>query len=110
MSAIGSEPIPVEGKGIVRMCVSQYKDNNGLDHPIDPEIEDVHWVPWSPIDVLATPSLSEQNMYLFVGPRGNESTMPGFTDQALCEYEKFVQTEDSSGDPVLVLKLGMLHL
>ena len=30
------------------MCVGQYTDSNGMNHPIDREIEDVHRVPWSP--------------------------------------------------------------
>ena len=68
---IDSTPLHVHGKGVVRMCVGQYVDKDGLHHPIDLEIKDVSWVPWSPMNVLATPSLVEQIICLFTGRRGN---------------------------------------
>lgn len=69
------EPTPVESKGVVRTCVGQYMDCNGLCHPIDLEIDDVYWVPWSPMKVLETPALGGQNIHLFTVPRGNELRM-----------------------------------
>ena len=51
---IGSESIPVQVKGVLRVCVGQYMDCNGLCHPIDLEIDYVYWVKWSPMNVLAT--------------------------------------------------------
>lgn len=54
---LGSTPMDVHGKGVVRMCVGRYVDKDGLHHPIDLEIEDVYRVPQCPMNVLATPSL-----------------------------------------------------
>ena len=51
------------------MYVEQYVDHDGLSHPIDLEIENVYWVPWSSMNVLATPETNKQNMFLFTGPR-----------------------------------------
>ena len=42
---LGSAPLPVHGKGVVKMCVGQYVDHDGPSHPIDLEIENVYWVP-----------------------------------------------------------------
>ena len=36
---IGSTPLDVLGRGVVKMCVGHYVDHNGLSHPIDLEIE-----------------------------------------------------------------------
>ena len=69
---IGSTPLDVLGRGVVKMCVGHYVDHNGLSHPIDLETEDVYWVPQCPMNVLATPCLTERNMYLYTGPRVNE--------------------------------------
>ena len=78
---LGSTPLPVQGKGVVKMCVGNYMDHNGLSHPVDLEIENVYWVPYSSMNVLATPEINRQNIFLFTGPRGNELIMPGFASQ-----------------------------
>ena len=46
---LGSTPLPVQGKGVVKMCVGNYMDHNGLNHPVDLEIENVYEVPYSSI-------------------------------------------------------------
>ena len=69
---IGSTPLDVLGRGVVKMCVGHYVERNGLSHPIDLEIEDVYWVPQCPMNVLATPCIAEKNICLYAGPRGNE--------------------------------------
>ena len=69
---IGSTPLDVLGRGVVKMCVGQYVDHDGLSHPIDLEIEHVYWVPQCPMNVLATPCIAEQHICLYTGPRGNE--------------------------------------
>ena len=69
---LGSTPLPVQGKGIVKMCVGNYMYHNGFDHQVDLEIENVYWVPHSSMNVLATPEINPQNIFLFNGPRGNE--------------------------------------
>ena len=66
---IGSTPLDVLVRGVVKMCVGHYVDHNGLSHPVDLEIEDLYWVPECPMNVLATPYIAEQNMYLCTGPR-----------------------------------------
>ena len=66
-TTIGSTPLDVLGRGLVKMCVGHYVDHNGLSHHI--EIEDVYWVPQCPMNVLATACIAEQNMYLYPGPR-----------------------------------------
>ena len=38
---LGSTPLTVQGKGVVKMCVGNYMDHNGLNHPVDLEIENV---------------------------------------------------------------------
>ena len=38
---LGSTPLPVQGKGVVKMCVRNYMDHNGLSHSVDLEIENV---------------------------------------------------------------------
>ena len=39
---LGSTPLPVQGNGVVKMCVGNYMDHNGLNHPVDLEIETVY--------------------------------------------------------------------
>ena len=78
---LGSTPVPVQGNGVVKMCVGNYMDHNGLNHLVDLEIENVYWVPYSSMNVLATPEINTQNIFLFTGPRGNELIMPGFANQ-----------------------------
>ena len=85
---IGSTPLDVLGRGVVKMCVGHYVDHNGLSDPVDLEIEDVYWVPQCPMNVVATPCIAEQNIYLYTGPRGNELYMPGFVDQTLGSFSK----------------------
>ena len=58
-------------------------DHNGLSHPVDLEIENVYWVPYLSMNVLATPEINAQNIFLFTGPRRNELIMPGFANQKL---------------------------
>ena len=88
------------------MCVGHYVDHNGLSPPIDLEIEDVYWVPQCPMNVLATPCIAEQNMYLYIGPRGNELYVPGCADQSLGVLGTCTQEMDHDGDPVIVFYLG----
>lgn len=66
--------------------MGQYVDRDGVSHPIDLEIEDVYWVPWCPMILLATPALVEQNAFVFTGPRGNELYTPGFANLKLGKY------------------------
>ena len=80
---LGSTPLPVQGKGAVKMCVGNYMDHNGLSHPVDLGIETVYWVPYSSMNVLATPEINTQNIFLFTTPRGNELIMPEFANQTL---------------------------
>ena len=78
---VGSNPLEIRGKGIVRMCLGEMIDHNGIRHPIDLELEDVYYVPDCPINLMSTAVLSKQNVSLFTGPRGNELYMPGFATQ-----------------------------
>ena len=64
---LGSTPLPVQGKGVVKMCVRNYMDHNGLSHPVDLEIENVYWVPYSSINVLATSEINTQNIFQSTG-------------------------------------------
>ena len=68
------------GKGVVTMCIEHYMDHNGLSHPVNLEIENVYWVPYSSMNVLATLEINTQNEFLFTGPRGNDLIMPGFAN------------------------------
>ena len=103
---LGSTPLPVQGKGVVKMCVGNHMDHNGLNHPVDLEIENVYWVPFSSMNVLATLEISTQNIFLFTGPRGNELIMPGFAIQKLGKFFDCEQEVDYAGSPVLVFNLG----
>ena len=103
---LGSTPLPVQGKGVVKTCVGNYMDHNGLNHPVDLEIENVYWVPYSSMKVLATPEINTQNIFLFTGPRGNELIMPGFANQKLGKFFDCEQEVDDAGSPVLVFNLG----
>ena len=103
---IGATPLDVLGRGVVKMCVGHYVNHKGQSHPIDLEIEDVYWVPQCPMNLLATPCIAEQNMYLYTGPRGNELYMPEFVDQSLGVFGKCTQEMDHDGNPVIVLNLG----
>ena len=58
------------------------------------------------MNVLATPRIAEQNMYLYTGPRGNELYMHGFADQSLGVYDKCTHKMDHDGNPVIVFNLG----
>ena len=58
------------------------------------------------MNVLPTPCIAEQNMYLYTGPRGNELYMPRFADQSLSVYDKCTQEMDHDGNPVIVFNLG----
>ena len=68
---IGSTSMTILGCGVVKMCVGHYVDQAGLSHPIDLEIENVYWVPWCLMNVLATPCLAEQHICLYTVPPGN---------------------------------------
>ena len=103
---LGSTPLPVQGKGVVKMCVGNYMDHNGLSHPVDLEIENVYWVPYSSMNVLATLEINRQNIFLFAGPRGNELIMPRFAGQKLGKFFDCEQDVDNAGSPVLVFNLG----
>ena len=103
---IGSTPLDVLGRGVIKMGVGHYVDHNGPSHPIDLDIEDVYWVPQCPMNVLATPCIAEQNMYLYTGPRGNELYVPGFADQSLGVFDKCTQEMDHDGNPVIVFNQG----
>ena len=78
---VGSATIDILGKGTIRVCAGTYVDFEGISRSFHLDIEDVYWVPQCPINLLATESLRKQNMYLYTGPRGYESTIPGFADQ-----------------------------
>ena len=39
---IGSTPLDVLGRVVVKMCVGHYVHHDGLSHPIDLELEDVY--------------------------------------------------------------------
>lgn len=38
---IGSTPMPVFGRGVVKMCMGHYVDHDGMCYPLDLEIEDI---------------------------------------------------------------------
>ena len=103
---VGSEPLDILGKGTIRFCAGTYVDFESISRSIDLEIEDVHWIPQRPINLLATESLRAQNMYLYTGPRGNELTIPGFADQEYGRHGNIDQKADSNGNPTLVFCLG----
>ena len=103
---LGSTPLPVQGKGVVKMCAGNYMDHDGLSHPVDLEIENVCWVPYSSMNVLATPEINTQNNFLFTGPRGNELIMPGFANQKVGQCFDCEQEVDNVGSLVLVFNLG----
>ena len=103
---IGSTPLHVLGRGVVKMCLGHYVDHDGLSHPIDLEIEDVYWVSQCPMNVLATPCIAEQNTCLYTGLRGNEMYTPGFADQTLGRFGICTQEMDHDGNPVIVFNLG----
>ena len=103
---LGSTPLPVQGKGFVKMCVGNCMDHNGLSHPVDLEIENVYWVPYSSMNILATPEINRQNIFLFAGPHGNELIMSGFASQKLGKFFDCEQEVDNAGSPVLVFNLG----
>ena len=88
------------------MCAGYYMDHNGLIHPVDLEIENVYWVPYSSINVLATPEINTQNVFLFTGPRRSEFIMPGFANQKLGKFFDCEQEVDNVGSPILVFNLG----
>ena len=103
---IRSNPLDELGRDVVKMCVGHYVDHNRLSHPIDLEIEDVYWVPQCPMNVQAKPCISEQNICLYTGPRGNKLYIPGFADQTLGRLDKCTQEMDHDGNPVNVFNLG----
>ena len=45
-------------------------------------------------------------MYLYAGPRGNELTILGFTDQEHVRHGTIDQKADSNGNPTLVFCLA----
>ena len=103
---LGSTPLPVQGKGVVKMCVGNYMDHNGLSHLVDLEIENVYWVPYSSMNVLATLEINTQNIFLFTGPRGNVLIMPGLkANQKLGKFFDCEQEVDNAG-PALTFNLG----
>ena len=58
------------------------------------------------MNVLATPEINRQNIFLFTGPRGNELIMPKFASQKLGKFFDCEQDVDNAGSPVLVFNLG----
>ena len=39
---LGSAPLPVFGRGVVKICKGHYMDHNGLSHPIALEVEIIY--------------------------------------------------------------------
>ena len=103
---LGSTPLPVLGKGNVKMCIGHYIDHNGLTHPIDLEIENVYWVPCLSMNVVATLEINTQNIFLFTVPRGNGLIMPGFANQQLGKFFDSAPEVVDATSPVLVFNLG----
>lgn len=103
---IDSNPLTLQGKGVVKMCVGRCVDHDGLYHPIDLEVENICWDPWCPINVPATPSLVQQNIFLSTGPRAYELYMPGFADHKLGKFDLCNQQVDHAGSPDMVFNLG----
>ena len=103
---VGSAPIDILGKGTIRVCAGTFVDFEGISRSIDLEIEDVHWVPQCPINLLGTESLRKQNIYLCTSPRGNELTIPGFADQEHGCRGAIDQKADLNGNLTLVFCLG----
>ena len=103
---LGRTPLPVQGNGVVKMCEGNYVDHNGLSHPVDLEIENVYWVAYSSMNVLATPESNTLKISVFTGTRGNELIIPGFANQKLGKFFDSEQKEDNIGSPVLVFNLG----
>ena len=103
---LGSTPLPMQEKGVVKVCAGNFVDHNGLSHPINLDIENVFWVPCSSMNVLATPEINTQNIFLFTGPRGNELIMPGFASQTLGKFFDCEQEVDNAGSPILVFNIG----
>ena len=62
-------------EGCCENVCGNYMDHNGLSHPVDLEIENVYWTPYSSMNVLATSETNTKNIFLFTGPRGNELIM-----------------------------------
>ena len=58
------------------------------------------------MNVLATPEINTQNIFLFTGPRGNELIMLWFANQKLGKFLDCEQEVDDGGSPVLVFNLG----
>ena len=48
------------------------------------------------MNVLATPEINTQNIFLFTGPRGNELIMPGFANQKLGKFYDCAQEVDNA--------------
>ena len=103
---LDSTPLPILGKGVVKICVGICMDHTGLSHPVDLEIENVYWVPYSSMNLLATPEINTQNIFLFTGPRRNELIMPSFANQKLGIFFNCEQEADDAVSPVLVFNLG----
>ena len=103
---VGSAPIGILGKGTIRFCAGTYVNFEGIIRSIDLEIEDVHWIPQCPINLLATESLRAQNLYLYTGPRGNELASPGLADEEHGRHGAIDLKADSNGNPTLVFCLG----
>ena len=103
---VGTAPIDILGKGTIRVCVGTYVDFEGISRSFDLEIEDVYWVPQCPINLLSTESLRKQNMYMYMGPKGNELTIPGCADQEHGSHGAINQKADLNGTPILVFCLG----
>ena len=103
---VGSAPIDILEKGTIRVCVGTYVDFEGISRSIVLEIEDVYWIPQCPINLLATDSLRAQNMYLYIGPRGNELTIAWFAYREHGCHGAIDQKVDPNGNPTLVFCLG----
>ena len=81
-------------------------DHNGLSHPVDLETNNLYWVPYSSMNVLATPEINTLNVFLFTGPCGNELIMPSYANQRLRKFFDCAQQVGDAGSPVLVFNLG----
>ena len=103
---VSSAPIDILGKGTIRACAGTYVDFEGISRSFDLEVEDVHWVPQCPINLLAAESMRKQNMYLYTGPKGNKLIIPGFADQEYGSHGTIDQKADLNGNPTLVFCLG----
>ena len=100
---VGNTPLKVNGVGLIRFCLGSYGDHLGQRHPLDMEIQNVHYVPERSINILSTTYIKRYSMFLKTEFTTNMLLVLGQPSQVIGIWGDWHQTQ---GYPAVYVTLG----